>query len=167
MDSYRGRKDSSVALYHMWRMGEVMVHHRERFERVYTLTERVAPADLLAPSSDADADDFLIKKEIAFYGLHNLSKLGDALQRKVSRAELLARRTELLAAGEIVEVQVESWKGPHYTLASAAVQLREISQDRLPKSWHPLDTSTDDEVVFLAPLDVTSAARPGHAAIRV
>ena len=36
-DSYRGRKDSALALYYLWRTGEVMTHHRERFERVYAL----------------------------------------------------------------------------------------------------------------------------------
>src|SRR6266542_2224153 len=41
--SYRGRKDSALALYYLWITGEVMTHHRERFERLYALTERVAP----------------------------------------------------------------------------------------------------------------------------
>src|SRR5262245_6665786 len=36
--SYRGRKDSALALYYLWLTGEVMTHHRERFERVYALT---------------------------------------------------------------------------------------------------------------------------------
>ena len=36
--SYRGRKDSALALYYLWRTGEVMTHHRENFERVYALT---------------------------------------------------------------------------------------------------------------------------------
>ena len=39
-----GRKDSAVALYYLWRIGDAMVHHRERFERVYAPTEAVAPA---------------------------------------------------------------------------------------------------------------------------
>ena len=29
--SYRGRKDSALALYYLWRTGEVMTHHRENF----------------------------------------------------------------------------------------------------------------------------------------
>ncbi len=45
-DSYRGRKDSAVALYYLWRIGDAMVHHRERFERVYAPTE----ADRAAPT---------------------------------------------------------------------------------------------------------------------
>jgi uncharacterized protein len=32
--SYRGRKDSALALYYLWRTGEVMTHHRENFERM-------------------------------------------------------------------------------------------------------------------------------------
>ncbi len=46
--SYRGRKDSALALYYLWRTGEVMTHHRNRFERVYALSESVAPAELHA-----------------------------------------------------------------------------------------------------------------------
>ena len=56
---YRGRKDSALALYYLWRTGEVMTHHRERFERVYALTETVAPAHLIRESDEAEADHFL------------------------------------------------------------------------------------------------------------
>src|SRR3954454_23732321 len=55
-DSYRGRKDSALALYYLWLTGEVMTHHRERFERVYALTEMVAPANLVRESDEAEAD---------------------------------------------------------------------------------------------------------------
>lgn len=67
--NYRGRKDSAVALYYLWRIGEAMVHHRERFERVYTLAENVAPAHLLTFADEAETDDFMIRKDVAFYGL--------------------------------------------------------------------------------------------------
>jgi uncharacterized protein YcaQ len=46
-----------------------MTHHRQNFERVYALTETVAPAHLIRQSSQAEADRFLIKKEISFAGL--------------------------------------------------------------------------------------------------
>src|SRR5215212_2610787 len=64
--SYRGRKDSALALYYLWYTGEVMTHHRDRFERVYALTEQVAPVHLIRESDEAEADRFLIRKEIAF-----------------------------------------------------------------------------------------------------
>jgi uncharacterized protein len=67
-NSYRGRKDSALALYYLWRIGEVMTHHRENFERVYALTAAVAPPHLLYEGSEAETDRFLIKKEVAFAG---------------------------------------------------------------------------------------------------
>ncbi len=50
--SYRGRKDSALALHYLWRVGEAMVIRRERFERVYAAAERVAPARYLRESPD-------------------------------------------------------------------------------------------------------------------
>src|SRR6476469_9695713 len=79
--SYRGRKDSALALYYLWRTGEVMTHHRERFERVYALTETVAPAHLIRECAEADADRFLIKKEISFGGLSRLNRSADSYRR--------------------------------------------------------------------------------------
>jgi uncharacterized protein YcaQ len=81
--SYRGRKDSALALYYLWRTGEVMTHHRESFERVYALTETVAPAQLIRESDEAEADRFLIKKEISFSGLSRLQRTQDAFHRGV------------------------------------------------------------------------------------
>ena len=42
---YRGRKESSIALYYLWLTGEVMIHHRQGFDRFYDLRERVAPPE--------------------------------------------------------------------------------------------------------------------------
>jgi len=81
--SYRGRKDSTLALYYLWRTGEVMTHHRENFERVYALTEAVAPAHLIRESDEAEADRFLIKKEVSFSGLSRLNRTSDSWQRGV------------------------------------------------------------------------------------
>src|SRR5208337_2037062 len=71
INNYRGRKDSAVALYYLWRTGELMTHHRERFERIYGRSEDIAPAHLLRESSDEEADAFILKKTIAFHGLYN------------------------------------------------------------------------------------------------
>jgi uncharacterized protein YcaQ len=79
--SYRGRKDSALALYYLWRTGEVMTHHRERFERVYALTETVAPAHLIRESHEDEADRFLIKKDVGFSGLSRLSRTSDLFHR--------------------------------------------------------------------------------------
>jgi len=155
--SYRGRKDSALALYYLWRTGEVMTHHRERFERVYALTETVAPADLIYESDEAEADRFLIKKEVSFSGLARLNRTGDSFLPNDALSQLKQMREALLADGELIEVKVEGWKAVHVALGSDARVLRDLSAGRVPKAWRPLETTTTDEVVFLAPLDHVSA----------
>jgi uncharacterized protein YcaQ len=155
--SYRGRKDSALALYYMWRIGEVMTHHRRNFERVYALAETVAPASLLYESDEAEADRFLIKKEVSFSGLARLSRTGDSFLPNDARSQMKQMREALLADGDLIEVQVEGWKAVHVALGSDAKLLRALSAGRVPKAWAPLETTTTDEAVFLAPLDQVSA----------
>jgi hypothetical protein len=63
----------------------------------------------------------------------------------------------MLSDGDLIEVQVEGWKAGHYALGSDAEVLRELSPGGVPKAWTPLETTTTEEVVFLAPLDPVSA----------
>ena len=155
--SYRGRKDSSLALYYLWRTGEVMTHHRENFERVYALTEAVAPTQFIYESDENEADRFLLQKEVSFSGLARLGRAQDSFHRGVPFSEDKQLREELLADGTLLEVRVDGWKALHYALASDASLLQELSAGRLPQAWTPLETTTTEEVVFLAPLDQVSA----------
>jgi uncharacterized protein YcaQ len=156
--SYRGRKDSALALYYLWRTGEVMTHHRENFERVYALTETVAPASLIRESDEADADRFLIRKEVSFFGLSPIRRTADAFHGR-GEPDRAAKKMlgAMLADGDLIEVQVEGWKMVHYALGSDAEVLADVSAGRVPKAWTPLETTTTEEVVFLAPLDHVSA----------
>ena len=156
-ESYRGRKDSALALYYLWRTGEVMTHHRENFERVYALTETVAPAHLICESDEAETDRFLIKKDVAFSGLSQVSRTQDSFHRGVPFSEVKSILTALLASGDLIEVRVEGWKHVHYALGSDAQVLQDVSAGRVPQAWTPLATTTTEEVVFLAPLDQVSA----------
>lgn len=155
---YRGRKDSALALYYLWRTGEVMAHHRENFERVYALTEMVAPASLMRESDEAEVDRFLIRKEVSFFGLSRLSRTSDAFHGR-GEPDRAAKKLlgAMVAEGNLIEVQIEGWKMVHYALGSDAEVLRDVSAGRVPKSWTPLETTTTEEVVFLAPLDHVSA----------
>jgi len=155
--SYRGRKDSALALYYLWLTGEVMTHHRDRFERVYALTEAVAPAHLIRESDEDEADRFLIAKDVGFSGLAQLKRAQDSFFRGVPFDKIQHIRAALLAAGELVEVRVEGWKAVHYALGSDAALLHDLSAGRVPAAWAPLETNTAEEVVFLAPLDHVSA----------
>jgi uncharacterized protein YcaQ len=155
--SYRGRKDSALALYYLWRVGEVMTHHRENFERVYALAEAVAPAHLLVESDEAAVDRFLIHKDVAFAGLSRLARAQDSYHRGLPFDQIKPLRDDMLAGGELIEVRVEGWKHTHYAVGGDAATLAELSAGRVPEAWRPIDATTTDEVVFLAPLDPVSA----------
>jgi uncharacterized protein YcaQ len=151
-DSYRGRKDSVVALYYLWRIGEAMIHHRERFERVYARTESIAPADLIREADEADTDAFFLRKQVAAEALTRFA--GTPRDR---RAAVAAWRRDQLERDELVEVQVEGWRGPWWALAEDRSTLTTLEAGRVPRAWRPLETTTDDEAAFLAPLDPVSA----------
>ena len=155
--SYRGRKDSALALYYLWRTGEVMTHHRENFERIYALTEAVAPADLIRESGEAEVDRFLIRKDVSFSGLSRVTRSQDSFHRGLQFGQAQRILASMLADGDIIEVQVEGWKQIHYALGSDALVLNDLNAGRVPETWTPLETTTTEEVVFLAPLDPVSA----------
>lgn len=156
-ENYRGGKDSALALYYLWRTGEVMTHHRNRFERVYALTENVVPAHLICESDEVEADRFLVTKEISFDGLSRVKRTADSYQRGEPDRAAQAQLASLLADGAIVEVRIEGWKALHYALGRDAGTLATLSAGGAPAAWTPLETNTTEEVVFLAPLDPVSA----------
>lgn len=155
--SYRGRKDSALALYYLWLTGEVMTHHRERFERVYAFTESVAPEHLIRESDEAEANRFLIKKDVSFSGLTQLKRAQDTFHRGLPFDKMQPLVKAMLTDGDLIEVRVEGWKAVHYALGSDAELLHALSAGCAPAAWTPVETSTTDEVVFLAPLDHVSA----------
>ncbi|MGC4046308.1 MAG: crosslink repair DNA glycosylase YcaQ family protein [Armatimonas sp.] len=156
-ESYRGRKDSALALYYLWLTGEVMTHHREKFERIYALTETVAPAHLITEPDDSETNRFLLKKEVAFSGLARLSRAADSHFRGVPHEQIKQLRQDLLTDQEITEVKVEGWKETHCMLQSDRELLETLKAGQIPAAWAPLDTTTTEEAVFLAPLDQVSA----------
>ncbi len=163
VDHYRGRKDSALALHYLWRIGDVMVSRRERFERVYALTEVVAPADLLRVHDEAEADDYLLMKTVAADGLTPMRTVSNSLRRAVPPAELADWRRRKIDAGQLVEVRVEGWRAPQVALAEDRPVLEVLAAGGRPAAWDPLDTTTEAEATFLSPLDPVSArgrARP-------
>ena len=67
--NYRGRKETSLALYDMWISGELMMHHRDGFNRVYDFRENIAPKELDYIASEKETEDFFARKTVALMGL--------------------------------------------------------------------------------------------------
>jgi uncharacterized protein len=157
VDNYRGRKDSALALHFLWRIGDVMIHHRDGFERVYALTESIAPPELVYESDPEVADDYLMRKLVGADGLAPMRTVGNFMRRKVSADELAAWRQSRLDAGELIEVSVEGWRAAQVALAADEPLIRELLDGHTPAAWPPLGPTTTEEATFLAPLDPVSA----------
>lgn len=160
-NSYRGRKDTTMALYYLWLTGELMIHHRRRWERVYDFRERVAPPELQHVASDEEAEAFYSRKLLAFVGLARergfANGLADFIQQKIPPAEGQRRLDELVQQGVVAPVQVEGWKDRHYVLQADLPLLDDLARGQVPAAWQPLAMTTEDEVALLAPLDIVSA----------
>ncbi len=158
-DSYRGRKDSAIALYYLWRIGEAMVHHRERFERVYAPTESIAPPALLEEASDAETDDFMRRKHVAFEGISAVTGTSYTMYEKGGRPAAIAWRERAVEDGVLIELTVEGWRAPRWALATDRDAIETVAAGRVPRDWKPRETTTTEEATFLAPLDPVSARK--------
>ena len=159
--SYRGRKESSVALFDMWLSGELMIHHREGFERVYDFRENIAPKEYDYVASEKAAEEFFFRKAISFMGLYRepllKSALGYDVRRNYSRTEITQLIETWLEAGKACRVQIEGGRDIYLVLREDIPLLNSLEKGKTPKNWKPKNTTTLEEVTFLAPLDIVSA----------
>ena len=159
--NYRGRKDTSLALFDMWLSGELMIHHREGFERVYDFRENIAPKEFDYVASEKEAEEFLTFKSMSFMGLFREGALRTSLQydmyRKYTTAEVKDLLEGWLEAGKVIQVQVEGGRETYLVLAKEITALESLEKGKVPKGWNPKETTTLEEVTFLAPLDIVSA----------
>lgn len=159
--NFRSGKDTGQALYHLWLTGELMTHSRRGFQRVYDLLERVAPAEMQHISSVEDAEQFFSRKVWAWCGMVTTrgwrSVFQGIVERPVNAAEAQERLDTMERAGEIAAVQITGRKDPYYVRTEDLPLLIALHQETFPAEWQPLESTTADEVVFLAPLDIVSA----------
>ena len=159
--SYRGGKDSAVGLYYLWLVGEVMVHHRVGFERVYDLCERIVPASAARTATAQEADEFFARKAAAYLGWSSARSWARALSffagRTIDPTEARDRLGRLVESGELVEVAIEGERQPCFLPATDADLLAAVQSGLVPGQWRPLAATTLEEVVFLAPLDTVVA----------
>lgn len=159
--SYRGRKDTSLALYYSWLLGDVMITTRRGFDRVYDLRERVLPDKYDYISDIKEAEDFFARKQVAIAGMFPERRLPIdwryAIERKVSPKEGKAKLEQMLEDNIITRVNVEGFKDIFVTLSENIKLLHDLESRRIPKAWKPKGTTTEDEVTLLSPLEMVSA----------
>jgi uncharacterized protein YcaQ len=159
--SYRGRKESSVALFDMWLSGELMIHHREGFERVYDFRENIAPDEFNYVADAKEAEEFFARKAVSFHGLLREAGMRISLdydmRRKYSREEVSRLVDGWIESGLFARVQVEAGRETFLVLAEDVAVLDSLTKGKHPKAWTPKETATLQEVTFLSPLDIVSA----------
>jgi uncharacterized protein YcaQ len=156
VNSYRGSKDSGLALYYLWLTGELMTHSRRNFQRLFGFREDLVPASR-EEVSDEEAEAYFARKALSNIGLATPTTWGNAyafaIGRRPDRAE--ARRTldALVESGFAARIAVEGIKEPYVIPAGELPHLAALSRGDLPAPWTALDGTTGDEVTFIAPLD--------------
>ncbi len=156
--NYRAGKDTALALYYLWRVGEAMTHHREGFKRFYAPTEAVAPAELLARTvTDGEADRFFARKSVAFAGIGRVMLPSNLLVRKFSQADVRNIEADLVDSGAIVPVKVAGWRGMQFVLGEDVDALVAVNDGGIPGDWINQELNGPEEAKFLSPLDPVSA----------
>ena len=161
MQSYRGRKETSVALFDMWLSGELMIHHRQGFNRVYDFRENVAPKEFDYVATEQEAEEFFARKSVAFMGLKNegniRAEMRGYLRENYSIEEMKSLLGRWKESGMFEQVQVEGGRETYLILAEDVPVLESLANGKVPKGWNPKETTTLEEVTFLSPLDIVSA----------
>lgn len=159
--SYRGRKETSIALFYLWLIGEVMISDRKGFDRIYDLRDRILPKEYDYAASEEEAEDHLGLQAISFAGLarENTWRTGLAynIHRDVSRDEAKERIARLIEQRLVSRIRVEGSKDVYLCLDGDQAHLSDLEAGRVPKAWKPIGPTTEEEVTFLAPLEIVSA----------
>ncbi|HYY27161.1 MAG TPA: crosslink repair DNA glycosylase YcaQ family protein [Chthoniobacterales bacterium] len=104
-----GWTDSKIALEFLVWCGRITIATRRNFERVYDLTDRVIPAELIAQPapSPEEAQRQLLRIAARALGVATEIDLRDYF--RLSPRETRLRISELVESGELTPVTVENW----------------------------------------------------------
>jgi len=124
-ESWWGWNDTKRAVEYLFWSGEFTARtRRSSFERVYDLTERVLPADVLnarAPS-EAEAQRKLTLHAARAFGIATEPDLRDYF--RLDTADSQARVAELVEDGRLIPVSVRVWKQKAYLHPDASLPRR-------------------------------------------
>lgn len=134
-----GRKPEKVALEMLLWQEKLMVTRRDKFHRIYDLTERVLPASIdTSLPTDEESGKFQVLSTLQSYGLATEKEINYNLQL-VGKTEISSTIRALIEAGEIVKVTVGGLKDTYWCRPDV-LNIPEYAE-------------SEKEVSFLSPFD--------------
>jgi hypothetical protein len=132
------RSDVKRACEYLFATGELTTATRRGFERLYDLTERVLPPQVLARVVDEDdASRLLTEKAAVALGIATEPDLRDYYRTSPERSKRAV--AELVAEGTLIPTEVQGWRLPAYRHAAAKLPRRIAAQALLcpfdPMVW--------------------------------
>ena len=130
--------DGKVALEALFHEGRVSARRRPNdFARMYDITERVIPADVLARPAvpELEARKELLVLAAGHHGVATVADLADYHRQKPAVCEPLV--AELVEEGRLLPVAVEGWDRPAHVLPDVKVP-RRVSARALLSPFDPI-----------------------------
>ena len=125
-------KPQKAALEYLWLSGELMVTRREKFQKVYDLTERVLPdAAKLAAPSEAEHIEWACRTAMERSVIATLKEMAD-FWRAVTLAQVRQWCENAVKSGELERVTVEAANGEppraSFVLSDWQTRLRKLPE---------------------------------------
>ncbi len=160
--SWWSGKDTGRALYYLWVTGELLVKKRNGTGKVFDLHERLAPAGYTHLAEQSIADDYFALKTFRRMNILTArewrNQFAGQIERKVNPEEAADRISTLESHGIIQRINLrEDGREPRFLLSTDLPLLESLLAGRIPDEWQPLETTTNEEVTILAPLEIVSA----------
>ena len=129
--------DGKTALEYLFWSGQITAYTRRRFERVYDLTERVLPPDIIAlpTPTESEAQRELVRRAARALGVATEADLRDYFRLPTTNTKRCI--TELVENGDLLLVQVDDWRGRAYLDPHARIP-RRVSGSALLSPFDPL-----------------------------
>lgn len=112
-------KGSKIALEYLFWIGDLTASGRRGFERVYDLTERVVPSEILNSKTPTPEEAHLKLTSVAAraLGIATAADLRDYFRLPAKNFDVIVQ--SLVDQGEVEPVTVENWKQPAYLAVHA------------------------------------------------